>query len=806
MPLVLKSAYRILMRGRILSAVKLLGLMLGCCVFLLTTLFSLSEWSYDKQHNRPETIYRYVHQVNTPEGMQSFAFSSATIGPLLKEKFSNIVDYTRFIQQRVSIRNEQSDVAFNENKFGFADSTFFDFFNFPVNSQPSSHHLLNKAQTVLLTPNTAARYFGSSDPTGKTLVLNGRIPLTVIGVFKEQPRNTHFEFDFLASMATLAVIGNDPIVAQQINVATKLDAKGYAAFYSYIRIADHTTPEEIVAKFPEFIEETRGKGRSERLKPTLQSLTSIHLQSNLLYEISQNGSEGIVWVYFIIGFLVLTIGCINYVNISTAEFIQRARTTSLKKILGVTRWSLLWGQLVETCVLSAIGLIGGLLLALIVLPYFNLVTDRNISLWTNETVIIALVIFVTTVLLSGLFPAVKIGQTSTLAAFRKSAMTSLSGRTLRDGLVLFQLITSFVLLTVSLLIYGQVDYLLNKTLGFDSGNIMVVNAGSVSPSQRQTMKHELMKTAGIDGVAMCSTPPGESLISFGLVLPEHDGDAERRILFYQSYVDEDFTKVMGVNLSAGRFFEQGSPGDSTRAIIMNDVGAKSIGGAVLNRSFDIPNLFTPGNTRKEVLGLINDFNFASLHATVQPLVLEYNPTRCGYLMLRLAPGSASEAIEASENTWRQLQPEIPFDYYFIEDEFQNDFANEQRLKSIVFAIATISIVLAALGIFGSTLFMVQSKTKEVAIRKVHGSDRGRLMLLLFWPSMLLLAIASIIGMPIAYLSGVEWLNGYPYRVEFSTLWFVFSFGVILIVMIGAIVYHLIKVTSVNPVVVLKQDH
>lgn len=805
-PLMFKSAWRMLLRGRVLSAVKILGLALGSCVFLLTTLFSLSEWSYDLQHRDPNTIFRYVHRVNLPEGIQSFAFSSGTIGPLLKDRFSGIENFTRFINIRASISNEQSDIAFSETKFGFADSTFFEFFNFPVAGQEASTQLLSDAHTVIITPEMADKYFGNEDPKGKILVLNNRIPFTVIGVFTESPHSTHLDFDFLASMASLEVIANDPIVSLQVNNAKQINNKGYAAFYNYVRLTDDTPADSIVAGFPAFIEETRGKGRSERLKPTLQALTSIHLDSDLLYEISQNGSATIVWVYFVIGFLVLAIACINYVNISTAEFLQRSRTTGLKKILGVTRMSLLWTQLVETCVLSAVGLIAGLLLALLILPSFNLVTDRQISLWTVDTLYIALAIFGITVLLSGLFPAIKIGQTSTLSAFRTSLMSSPSKLTLRNFLVLFQLTISFGLLTISLLIYGQVDFLLNKTLGFDSGSMIVIDAGSVLPTQRQMLKKELVNASGVDGVTMCSTPPGQNLVSFGLILPENAGDAERRILFYQSYVDEDYLKVLGLNVSSGRFFDLASPGDSTQAVIMNEAGAKAIGGEVMNRGLDIPKFFAQGNNRKQVLGLIGDFHFASLHQSVQPLALEYNPSRCGYLMVRLAAGSNRATIAGLEKVWQTLLPENPFDYYFVDEEFQNDFNNEQRLKAIVFTIASISIILAALGIFGSTLFLVQAKTKEVAIRKVLGSERVSLLLLLFRPLVMLLAVATFFGIPLAYFSGMEWLSEYPYRVGFNSTWFALSFLVILLVMTLAIIYHFVKVTSINPVNVLKQDN
>lgn len=800
--ILIRSAWRLILRHRVLSTVKLSGLIIASAVFLLTTLFAISEWSYDRQHHQPETIYRYVHRVNLPEGLQSFAFSQGPVAPSLSQKFSAITSYVRFTSVNATIRNPKSDVAFNEGKFGFADSTFFLFFNFPLRSGKNPDDAFRDPQTVILTPAAASKYFGEEDPVGKTLLFNGTIPLVVSDVFAEAPRQTHLDFDFLSQLSTLRIIGNDPDASRQIPIARQIDNKGFAAFYTYIRVATDTDPQELIDKFPEYIEETRGVGRSERLKPTLQPMLSIHLDSDLLYEIRRNGSSRITWVYFSVGLFVLILGCINYINISTAEFIQRARTTGLKKILGVTRTSLLVSHLLETLVLSTMSLTAGALLAALLLPSFNNATGGTVLLFTPVTAWLLLSSTLAITVLSGIYPALRIGATPSLAAFRGAEKARPSRVSLRNALVVFQLLISFALLTVSLLVYLQIDFLLNKTLGFDAAQVMVINATSARPQERTALKQQLTTASEIEQVGMCSIPPGEPLLSFGLILPEHEGEEERRILFFQSYVDADFLKVMGLHVNSGRFFDALSPADSSQAIVINEAGAAAIGGQVLNRSLNIPRFFSAGANSKEVKGLISDFHFTSLHSSIQPLVLEYKPERCGYLVVRV---TGRNGIAAARRIWQSQLPGIPFDYYFLNEEFQNDYDNEHRLRTVVTAVAVVAIILAALGIFGTTLFAVQNRTREVAIRKVHGSGQAELMGLLFKPLLGLVIVATIAGVPLSWYTGMEWLSDYPYHTPFPVALFVISFAIILLVMTATIVYHFMKVISVNPAQVLKQE-
>jgi putative ABC transport system permease protein len=354
------------------------------------------------------------------------------------------------------------------------------------------------------------------------------------------------------------------------------------------------------------------------------------------------------------------------------------------------------------------------------------------------------------------------------------------------------------------LIYHQLDFLLHKDLGFDAEQILVLNTTTATPQQRSVLKKELLKEKVILEVTMTSAPPSVPPNSFGLIPPENAGDEERRILFYHTYVDADFAKAMGLSIQEGRFFDTENPGDSSPYIIVNTAGALAFGDSLLNRSFDIPRFTKPGNNKRSVLGTLADYHFASLHSLVQPLVLELNPEQCRYLLVRCEPKQIQHALSAVGSVWRETLPQIPLDYTFMTDAMAKYYLDEQRQKTVMSGIAIISILLASLGIFGSTLFLVQRRTKEVAIRKTLGSTRQDLLLMLGKPILLLLISSSLLGIPLVLYSGDAWLQQYPYRVGIDPFLFGTSFLVMLAVVLATILHHFLKVTRVNPSQILKQ--
>ena len=800
----IKSSIRILRKQIALSIVKITGLSLGMATFLITSLYCLHEWSFDKQHPQWEKIYRYVHRVKSEDALQSFAFTSATTGPALKERYTEVEDFTRVFRIELSLKCKDSDVGFVEKKFAFADANFLQFFSFPL-LHGNDPNILREPYAVLLTPASAEKYFGNQDPIGKTLLLNGAIELIVKDVFKENFSRTHMTFDFVASFSTLEAIKNHPIVSGQIPASLNLEHKGFSAFYTYLRL---TTPEasaKLEQKFPAFIEEFRGKGRSERLKPTLQGVASIHLNSDMLYEIDTNSSNAIVLIYIVVGVLILITAVINYINISTAEFLIRAKNFGLKKILGIGKTALLIGHVVETMVVCAFALAAGGLIALILIPSFNDTMQTHITVFTNEAILPFLLVYLVTVVLSGLLPAIQIFRQDALIAFQGDWKTGRSSAYLRNSLVFLQLMASFVLLSIALLIYRQTDYLLQKDKGFDAHQILVVNAGGMAPNDRIAFKNELKSQPRVENVSMCSTPPGESLFTFGVNLPGSNGEEDRRITFYQMFVDENFLEALGVDLRDGRFFEAYIPSDSLNSFVVNQTGAESIHDSLMSRKIEIPNIYTGKPVQKTVVGVIEDFHFASFHSEVQQLILEYNPRHARYLLLRFDPHNTKAVVEILHEMWKEYSPLLPLDYYFLDDNFAKYYATEQRTKQIVMIISLLAVCLASLGIFGTSLFTLQQRTKEIGVRKLLGSPTRGLFVLLFRSIFVNLLLACTIGVPFVIWAGERWLVRYPYHTNLGMSILLISFATILIVMLSTVSFYLMKIIRIQPAEVLRSQ-
>lgn len=801
---ILKSNVRQLARNKVSSFVKGAGFALATAIVLLTLQFCLYEMTFDRQHTYANRIFRYVHRVSSPEGIQSFAFTSATTGPALMERFPEVEGFTRILKAKVSLRNPLSDVAFHEDEFAFVDENFLALFNFPLQRKARGMAVLKEPLALVLTPSSARKYFGDEDPIGRTLIFNGEMQFVVRGVLKEDMTQSHMKFDFIASFSSLIAIANHPKVSRQIPASLNLEHKGFNTFYTYLLLSSASAAEGLVAKFPAFIEEFRGPGRSERLKPTLQSLGSIHLDSDLLYEIQPNGSRLAIYAFLFIGLLTLLISCINYINTATAEFINRAQGLGLKKILGVGRATLLLGYIMETCILVILSLGAGFLMAMLFLPAFNGIVGRSVDLINLRSLYLLAGVFLAILILSGLYPAVKISRTNPLDAFRGTINVARSSVTLRGALVVLQLVISFCLVSVSLLVFHQIRYMSGKDMGFHPEQVLVVNATTVDPNHRIAFKNSISGERGVRRVGACSLPPAETLFTYGLSFPQHGVDEDRRIVFYQSFVDEHYPEALGLKLDRGRFFSEQSPADSDAYVVINQAALTALEDSALTTVFKYRDAFRNKEVTKEIAGVISDFNFATLHEEISPLMLEYSPERSGYLLVRFEAGELHVVLENLSRRWKETFPSVPFDYYFLDDRFRALYSDDQRQKRLITLIAVVAISLAALGIFGTTMFMVERKTKEVGIRKVLGSARSQILMLLIRPTLMMIMVAAVAGTPIALALGNSWLSRFPFRVHFSPVLFIIAFALIVMVVMLTIMHQCFRLTRINPTQVLRE--
>jgi putative ABC transport system permease protein len=453
----------------------------------------------------------------------------------------------------------------------------------------------------------------------------------------------------------------------------------------------------------------------------------------------------------------------------------------------------------------ALALVTGAVMALLLIPSFNTIMHTQLTFFSKESILPFIIVYTITVVLSGLLPSIQIIRQNALIAFHGAWQSGQSSVRLRNSLVFLQLMVSFVMLAVALLIVRQTDYLLKRDTGFNTNQIVAVNATGLPPNERITLKLKLMQQLSVSNVAMCSTPPGQSLFTFGLRLPGTTEDEERRITFFHLFVDENFLQTMGIDLEEGRFFNAEVPADSVNAFVVNATGAATIRDSVMTREIEIPNIYTGNRSKKTIVGVISDFHFASFHTAVQPLLLEYSPKYAQYLLVRFASANAQAAIDNLGQIWKEHAPLLPLNYYFLNESFAKSYAAEQRTRQIVMIISWLSLFLAALGIFGTSLFVLQQRTKEIGVRKLLGSATYGLFVLVFRPMFLIFFAASVVGIPIAVWLGNEWLAAYPYHAALSIEILLTSFTTILIVILLTVSFYLFKIIGVQPAKVLRNQ-
>jgi putative ABC transport system permease protein len=510
----------------------------------------------------------------------------------------------------------------------------------------------------------------------------------------------------------------------------------------------------------------------------------------------------IVFVYIIIGVLVLIAAIINYINITTAGFILRLRAVGLKKILGISRSALLLNQFVETLLICIFSAIIGCLLTVLFLPAFNNVMQTKITFLSMNVIFIVAGVLFATVLLAAVFPAFYIVRQQGLAAFQGNTPANDTFR-LRSSLVFIQLFVAFILLSVSILIFRQTDYLLSARTGFDADQLVVVNATGITPEQRKTLKTALIANASVEAVTMCSRTPGESLFTMGVKLPGA-GEEERTVMFHHLFVDEDFLRTFGIPLQEGRFFSEAIPADSSRSFVINQAAASAIGERLLSGPIEIPGVLTNTPAVKTSVGVIHDFHFASLHTTVAPLIMEYQPRAAGNIVVRFRPSQTKQVIGALETSWKSIAPLLPLTHYFLDDAFAQAYASEQQTKQVVGIISVLVACLASLGIFGTSLFTLQQRTKEIGVRKLLGSGPLQLFTLVFRPTLFLLLGATLVGAPVAMAVGNSWLSRYPYHIVFTFTLMLAAFSIILIIILSTVIFYLIQIMRIQPANVLRQ--
>jgi len=803
----LKIAVRNLLKYRFISFINLFGLTVGLTCCLLITTYILNELSYDKYNVKANNIYRVTRTFKNTNGAIALTLSTVSppFGYYFPSDFPEIQKMTRLLDNG-PIPARYKDKIFNERGMFFADENLFDVFTQRVvKGNPKT--ALADPFSVMLTEETAKKYFGDEDPMNKVIRFNSQFDCKVAGIYKAFPANSHMHPGMLVSFNTL----KDSAVYGAENLRTNW---GNNSFFTYLLLPAHYDPKNLEKQFPAFLDkhmadQYKGNKPSQLTSLALQKLTDIHLYSHTDYEAEANGDMSRVYIFSAIALFILLIACINYMNLSTARSALRAKEIGIRKVIGARKKELISQFLSESVMLCFAAAIIALLLTWAAIPWLNKVSGQELSFKTLLQAKILVPLILTTFIIgivSGIYPALFMSSfqpVKTLKGLFKIGGSSIS---FRKVLVVTQFAISIILIITTFIVFQQLRFIQTQSLGFDKDRILTLNYTSEVSKQYDAFRTDLMQNSSFKDVARSSRiPSGRLLDNMGASVM--NGDSLQPVVSDIKFVnsDYDFINTFGIPLAAGRFFGR-DYGTDTNNYVINQAAVKAIGWKTDQDA--VGKDFKYGNTKGHIVGVMKDFHFESMHQSIVPIVLTmFPPTNSYYnnVSIKIKGSNTSAAIAALERSWKKFFPETPFEYTFIDEKFDKLYQSEQRQASIFTAFACIAIFIACLGLFGLSAFAITQRVKEIGVRKVLGASVSGLVGLLSKEFLKLVAIAAVPAFLIAWYAMHNWLKDFAYRINIQ--WWVFVAAGLLAALIAFITvsFQAIKAATANPVKSLRTE-
>ena len=801
-----KIAVRNLMKYKFISFINLFGLTVGltCCMLILA--YIINEVSFDKYHKNADNIYRVTRLFKNPETGAS-SLDLATIappfGPLLQNDFKEIKKITRLINfSPLSVRYE--DKNFNEQDVYCADGNLFDVFDVDVvKGNPAK--ALNDPFTVMLSEEIANKYFGSEDPMNQVLKMNTRFNLKVTGIYKAFPSNSHIHPKMLISFNTL----NDTLIYGAENLRTNWGSNN---FYTYLLMPEGFDPKKMEKQFPAFLDRHMREGgkykTSEWTSLSLQKLTDIHLLSHTDVEAEENGDIKRVWIFSAIALFILLIASINYMNLSTARSALRAREIGIRKTVGANRKEIIAQFLSESIMISWVAMILAFFLTWLVLPWLNKLSGQEltINILLQSKVLIALFFIPFVVgLISGIYPALFMSSFRPVKVLKGLVKVGGGNISFRKILVTTQFAISIVLIISTAIVFKQLKYMQNKSLGFDRDHIITMNYYGALNDSYESFRNELLSTSSINKVARSSRiPTGRLLDAMGTKINRGDSLVPVNADVKFVTADDQFLSTYGVKVLAGRGFSKDFSTD-TNAFIINEAAVSVLG--LKNNEDALGKDMTYGSRSGKLIGVINNFHFESMHEKIVPLILIVPRNQANYrrMSMKVAGNNIPAAISNIQAIWKKYLPETPFEYTFLDENFERLYKSEQKQGSIFTVFAFIAIFIACLGLFGLSAFSVTQRIKEIGIRKVLGASVSNIVGLFSKDFLVLVIIATVIAFPVAWYAMNNWLQDFAYRTTIS--WWIFIVAGIIasLIAFATISLQTVKAAGANPVKSLRTE-
>ena len=806
----LKIAFRNLRKYKFISFINLFGLTVGltCCLLILT--YILHETSYDRYNSKADRIWRVTRSFNNKDGIVSLHLGAIAppFGPLLKNDFPDIQQMTRILPAG-NITFRYNEKIFNEREGIFADNNLFNIFDINL-VEGDRHTALSDPFSIIMTRDMAHKYFGDADPINKVIRLDNQQNFKVTGIFDPLPDNSHFHSPFMLSFNTL----KDSTIYGEKNLETNW---GNNAFYTYLLLPANYPVKSMEAQFPAFLDRRMGNNYGAGVKASkftklfMQRLTDIHLRSHLDEELEQNGDIGRVYVFGAIALFILLIACINYMNLSTARSALRAREIGIRKVSGARRPELILQFLSESVLITYLAFILAGILTIVLLPSVSELTSLNLSIHSLQQPSVLIPILLTPVLvglLSGAYPALFLSNFQPVKVLKGLFKAGSSTASFRKVLVVAQFAISIVLIISTAIVFQQLHYMENASLGFDKEHIVTMQYNNGLDKNFESFRSALLQNAHILSITRSSRIPSGRLLDEQGAQTE-SGDSMRPVTADIHYVDvdHDFLKTYGIPIVAGRDYSR-QYGTDTNNFLLNVAAASALG--IRDPKELVGKNFSYGNVKGKVIGIMGNFNFESMHQKIQPIIFTF-PTAAlagnsyGKISIKLAGSDISSSVDWLEKTWKSYLPEVPFEYTFLDERFDKLYKTEQQQGSLFTIFSGIAIFIACLGLFGLSAFTITQRIKEIGVRKVLGASTFSIVRLLSVDFLILVAIAAGFAFLIAWYAMYHWLEDFAYRIPMH--WWVFLAAGILaaVIALATISFQAIRAAVANPVKALRSE-
>jgi len=803
----LRTTIRTISKNKVYSGLNILGLALGIAAFLFILQYVWYERSYDKFHSNHEDLYRVRYQIFRGGKLEvDCAAAVPRVGPFMKEKMPEVKAYARAYPISAVVTYE--DQRYWEKRMHIADQSFLEIFDFPLVAGDVSSFA--DPNTAIISEHLAEKYFKGADPLGRTLEIDGDDRVEIVAVAKDVPENSHIKFDVLISYETL----NNQTRNDDGNSASET-AWGWYDFNTYVLLQPGTDPADFDARFREYLWEERGerfKERNYHNEFPLQAITDIHLYSNLLQESEpeEQGDGDAVAFLVIIAFFILLIAWVNYINLSTARSIERAREVGVRKTLGATRRQLVNQFLSESFFLNLFALAIALGIVTFGIRAFNRLTDSslNLAFLTDGAFWLSVIgVLVIGSLIAGLYPAFVLSSYRPVTVLKGKMSGNQTGHLLRKGLVVFQFAASATLIASTIIVYQQLSHMNKIDLGFDMTETLVIRgpevfaADSLFGSTSKAFKEELANKASISSVSASSNVPGDEIFWTNGIKRQEEAEDKFKII-YNAGVDYGYFDTYKIDVVAGRNYGPSFTTD-TAALVLNEAAIEYLG--FQNNEEAIGKQVTFWGRPHTLVGVVADYNQMSAKTEVAPIAFPLTPETSNYYTLRLEGGNYQSVFNEVQETYLSFFPGNPFDYFFLDQFYNRQYDNDRKFSRVFTLFAAFAIFVACLGLFGLSSFNTLNRKKEIGIRKILGASVPNIVQLLSKEFLWLILIANLLAWPAIYLLMNQWLENFATRISLGMNVFIISALVVLFIALATVSYKIVVTALANPVKAIRTE-